>query len=122
LSVTVAGVESEKSDVAMTKVCSDSNLTEKRMKLFKELDFVLGLSHKKSDQSTVSNPDRQRWLRLLITAVDSYGSLLKDMQLESIETRLKTVEVRVDADPSILKQYDLLFQQRTRPIDVETSK
>jgi hypothetical protein len=76
----------------MEKLSENSNLTEKRTKLFQQLDYAISLAHEKTDKATAGNTDRQKWLRLLISAVDSYGSLLKDMQLDSIEQRLTETE------------------------------
>lgn len=76
----------------MDKLPQNSELTEKRTKLFSQLDYAIGLAHEKTDKSTAGNSDRQKWLRLLISAVDSYGALLKDMQLDSIEQRLAETE------------------------------
>jgi hypothetical protein len=76
----------------MDKLTQNSTLTEKRSRLFTELDYAIGLAHEKTDKSTAGNSDRQKWLRLLISAVDSYGGLLKDMQLDSIEQRLAETE------------------------------
>jgi hypothetical protein len=90
-------IVTEKLDVyhltqSMEKLSENLNLTEKRMKLFQQLDYAITVSHEKSDKTTAGNSDRQKWLRLLITAVDSYGGLLKDLQLDSVEQRLAETE------------------------------
>ncbi len=76
----------------MDKLSENFSLTEKRMKLFQQLDYAITISHEKRDKQTAGNTDRQKWLRILISAVDSYGALLKDTQLDSIEQRLAETE------------------------------
>ena len=66
---------------------------ERRNTLFSVLDDVLSLSHKKIH--TVGNSDRAKlgWARVLVSAVSTYGGLLKDEELElrviALEEKLK---------------------------------
>jgi hypothetical protein len=75
------------------KPSSNRSAKERRNTLFRVLDSVLSLSHKKIH--TVGNSDRakQGWARVLVSAVSTYGGLLKDEELElrviALEEKLK---------------------------------
>ena len=55
---------------------------DRRNTLFRVLDGVLGLSHKKIHNGGNSDKLKQGWARVLISAVSTYGNLLKDEELE----------------------------------------
>lgn len=50
--------------------------------LFRVLDGVLGVAHKKILVAGTSDKAKQGWARVLVSAVSAYGSLLKDEELE----------------------------------------
>ena len=66
---------------------------ERRNTLFRVLDGVLSLSHKKIHAGGNSDRAKQGWARVLVSAVSTYGSLLKDEELEfrviALEEKLK---------------------------------
>ena len=66
---------------------------ERRNTLFRVLDGVLSLAHKKIHGGGNSDRAKQGWARVLVSAVSTYGSLLKDEELElrviALEEKLK---------------------------------
>ena len=70
------------------------NLSEKKQRkpLFNLLYHVLAVSTRKFDMEKASNADRQRWARIIISAVQGTGELMKDLELEEIEKRLELLE------------------------------
>jgi hypothetical protein len=64
-----------------------------RNTLFRVLDGVISLSHKKIHIAGNSDKAKQGWARVLVSAVSTYGSLLKDEELEfrviALEEKLK---------------------------------
>ena len=66
---------------------------DRRNTLFRVLDGVLSLSHKKIHGAGNSDKAKQGWARVLVSAVSTYGSLLKDEELEfrviALEEKLK---------------------------------
>ena len=66
---------------------------ERRNTLFRVLDGVLSLSHKKIHNGGNSDRLKQGWARVLVSAVSTYGGLLKDEELElrviALEDKLK---------------------------------
>jgi hypothetical protein len=83
-------------DMAKTtgKVMSKCNAKERRNTLFSVLDGVLSLAHRKI-HTPRGNSDRSKlgWARVLVSAVSTYGGLLKDEELElrviALEEKLK---------------------------------
>ena len=51
---------------------------------FENLERVVTLSRKKMDMETVANADRQRWARILVSAIEVYGRLLEGKELGEI--------------------------------------
>jgi hypothetical protein len=83
----------EKSPVLPEKTETSSNQAVKtRKKLFSTLDEVLKTSKEKFDKQKASNSDRQKWARIIISAVAAYGDLLKDVELEGLDERLSRLE------------------------------
>jgi hypothetical protein len=76
------------------KVMVKYNTKERRNTLFRVLDGVLSIAHKKI-HTPRGNSDRTKlgWARVLVSAVSTYGSLLKDEELElrviALEEKLK---------------------------------
>jgi hypothetical protein len=64
------------------KPSSNRSAKERRNTLFRVLDGVLSLSHKKIHVAGNSDRAKQGWARVLVSAVSTYGSLLKDEELE----------------------------------------
>lgn len=75
------------------KPSSNRSTKERRNTLFRVLDGVLGLSHKKIHSEGNSDKAKQGWARVLVSAVSTYGGLLKDEDLEfrviALEEQLK---------------------------------
>jgi hypothetical protein len=68
------------------------NRKEQQSTLYGFLDEVLKVSQTKFRMEKAGNSDRQRWARIIISAVQAYGNLLEIAKLEEIEERLKMVE------------------------------
>jgi hypothetical protein len=62
---------------------------KRRETLFGLLGHVLVSSKEKFDREKASNDDRLKWGRLIISGVEAYGCLLKDVQLEDWQSESK---------------------------------
>lgn len=75
------------------KPSSNRSAKDRRNTLFRVLDGVLSLSHRKIHSEGNSDKAKQGWARVLVSAVSTYGSLLKDEELElrviALEEKLK---------------------------------
>jgi hypothetical protein len=75
------------------KPSSDRSAKDRRNTLFRVLDGVLSLSHRKIRGAGNSDKVKQGWARVIVSAVSTYGSLLKDEELEfrviAVEQKLK---------------------------------
>ena len=75
------------------KPSSNRSAKERRNTLFRVLDGVLSLAHKKIHNGGNSDRAKQGWARVLVSAVSTYGSLLNDEELElrviALEEKLK---------------------------------
>ena len=75
------------------KPTSNRSPKERRNTLFRVLDGVLGIAHKKIHSEGNSDKAKQGWARVLVSAVSAYGGLLKDEELElrviALEEKLK---------------------------------
>jgi len=67
---------------------------EARKDLFRYLESIIGLSHKKIDTQRVKDSAKRGWARVMISAIGTYGNLLKDQELEDLEQRLEILEVK----------------------------
>ena len=72
----------EKEQETAKKPTSNRSAKERRNTLFRVLDGVLSLSHKKIHAEGNSDRAKQGWARVLVSAVSTYGGLLKDEELE----------------------------------------
>jgi hypothetical protein len=66
----------------MKKPTSNRPARERKNTLFRVLDGVLSLSHRKIHGAGNSDKAKQGWARVLVSAVSAYGGLLKDEELE----------------------------------------
>ena len=75
------------------KPSSNRSAKERRNTLFRVLDGVLSISHRKIHNGCNSDKAKQGWARVLVSAVSTYGGLLKDDELElrviALEEKLK---------------------------------
>jgi len=75
------------------KPSSNRSTKERRNVLFRCLDGVLSTAHKKIHAGGNSDRAKQGWARVLVSAVSTYGGLLKDEELElrviALEEKLK---------------------------------
>jgi len=75
------------------KPSSNRSAKERRNTLFRVLDGVLSTAHKKIHSGGNSDRAKQGWARVLVSAVSTYGGLLKDEELElrviALEEKLK---------------------------------
>ncbi len=60
------------------KPSSNRSAKKRRNTLFRVLDGVLSLSHRKIPSEGNSGRAKQKWARVLVSAVSAYGGLLKD--------------------------------------------
>jgi hypothetical protein len=65
---------------------------ERRNSLFAYLGHAIRLSHEKMSSRGNSDSQKQAWGRLMVAAIGTYGSLIKDAELEDIEARLVLLE------------------------------
>lgn len=79
------------------KPTSNRSAKERRNTLFRVLDGVLSLSHKKIHAEGNSDKSKQGWARVLVSAVSAYGGLLKDEELE-----LRVIELEEKLKNSVL--------------------
>ena len=67
---------------------------EHRTKLFQHLNDVLGRAEKKVKNKNTKNGDALSWNRVIIQAVNAYGRLIEnaelEQRLEALEEKLKT--------------------------------
>jgi hypothetical protein len=87
----------------MQKPTSNRPAKERRNTLFRVLDGVLSLSHKKIHTEGNSDKAKQGWARVLVSAVSAYGPLLKD---EELELRVITLEEQLKSGILIPKPED----------------
>lgn len=74
----------------MTEKCGKTN---DRAKLFCYLGDVIVLSHKKiTAERGNSDNAKQSWSRVLISAVATYGTLLKDVELEQLKVEIEEIK------------------------------
>jgi hypothetical protein len=79
--------------VKTVKETTKRDAKKQRETLFRCLDAVLAISHKKIHGLRGSDRAKQGWARVLVSAVSTYGGLLKDEELEfrviALEEKLK---------------------------------
>ena len=64
------------------KLCVIYDKHKQKAILFGHLDAVLSLARKKMDMVTTSESNKQKWTRILVSAVDSWGGLLRGVEIE----------------------------------------
>jgi hypothetical protein len=69
-------------DKTVKKPSLNRSAKDRRNTLFRVLDNVLSLSHRKIHSEGNSDKAKQGWARVLVSTVSAYGSLLKDEELE----------------------------------------
>jgi hypothetical protein len=74
------------------KPTSNPNPAERRNSLFAYLGHTIRLSHEKKGSRGNSDGAKQAWGRLMVSAIGTYCSLIKDSELEDIEERLVLLE------------------------------
>ncbi len=75
------------------ELTSNRSAKERRNTLFRVLDGVLSLSHRKIHAEGNSDKAKQGWARVLVSAVSTYGGLLKD---EEFELRVIALEEKLN--------------------------
>ena len=88
---------------SVKKPSSNRSTKDRRNTLFRVLDGVLSLSHKKIHSEGNSDRAKQGWARVLVSAVSAYGPLLKD---EELELRVITLEEKLKNSILIPKPED----------------
>jgi hypothetical protein len=83
---------SEPQEETGQKPTSNPNPAERRNSLFAYLGHAIRLSHEKMSSKGNSDSAKQGWGRLMVAAIGTYGSLIKDAELEGIEERLSLLE------------------------------
>jgi hypothetical protein len=74
------------------KPTSNPDPAERRNSLFAYLGHAIRLSHEKMSSKGNSDSAKQAWGRLMVAAIGTYGSLVKDAELEDIEAHLVLLE------------------------------
>ena len=74
------------------KPTSNPDSAERRNSLFAYLGHLIRLSHEKMSSKGNSDSAKQGWGRLMVAAIGTYGSLIRDAELEGIEERLSLLE------------------------------
>jgi hypothetical protein len=76
----------------MTETTSVVDQKRRRGKLFSVLEDILKTADEK--RKTLNNTDKvkQAWSRIAISAISTYGSILRDTELDEIEQRLTKLE------------------------------
>jgi len=69
----------------MSELSESFNIGEARKKLFSHLDAVLGFTGDKMDRVTVAEATKLACGRLRVSAVEAYGRLLADADLEMLK-------------------------------------
>jgi len=64
------------------KLCVIYDKHKQKAVLFSHLDAVLNLARKKMDMVTTSESNKQKWTRILVSAVDTWGNLLRGVEIE----------------------------------------
>jgi Iap family predicted aminopeptidase len=79
--------------VKTVKETTKRDAKKQRETLFRCLDAALAISHKKIYALRGSDSAKRGWARVLVSAVSTYGNLLKDEELElrviALEEQLK---------------------------------
>lgn len=83
----------EQTQQTRQQVMENSKPKNDRPLLFKALRHVLGISLEKFNMEKASNADRMKWGRLICTAIQTYGTIMKDSELDDLVERLHRLEV-----------------------------
>lgn len=75
-----------------------------RKRLFTVLNNIITFADEKRLLKGNSDQIKQQWSRIAVSAISAYGSLLKDVDLESIMERLETLEKQQETE-NIKEQY-----------------
>ncbi len=82
------------SDGKVMEKCSTDN---RREGLFSKLDDVIELSHKKvTTERGNSDPLKQAWSRVLISAIATYGNILKDSELDDLKLEIEQIKEAIN--------------------------
>jgi len=65
---------------------------ESRRELLDNLDEVIETALMKFSKAKASNRDRQSWGRLIVTAVEEFGKILRDVDLDDLRARVERLE------------------------------
>jgi len=64
-----------------------------RDKLFSYLDDIIALSHgKATTERGNKDQSKQGWARVLISAIATYGALLKDVELDELKLEVEEIK------------------------------
>jgi hypothetical protein len=75
----------------------NSRETEQRTNLFSKLNDVITLSHKKvTAERGNSDTAKQAWSRVLISAIATYGNLLKDVELDELAAEVAEIKATLE--------------------------
>jgi hypothetical protein len=83
-------IEPEKQDAI--KPTSNPKPAERRNSLFAYLGHAIRLSNEKMNSKGNSDAAKQSWGRLMVSAISAYGGLIKDAEIEDVESRLTKLE------------------------------
>jgi hypothetical protein len=70
--------------------CAETN---DRKRLFGYLDDIIALSHgKATTERGNKDQSKQGWARVLISAIATYGDLLKDVELDDLKQEIEEIK------------------------------
>jgi hypothetical protein len=68
------------------------NQKSRRDKLFATLEAILVFAEEKRKTVNLADKTKQAWSRIAISAISTYGSILRDVELDDILERLDALE------------------------------
>lgn len=69
-----------------------------RKRLFSVLDGIISFADEKRILKGNSDRTKQNWSRIAVSAIQAYGSLLRDSDLEQLNTRLEALEQKQELE------------------------
>ena len=95
-------VEPEKEETQ--KPTSNPKPSERRISLFAYLGHAIRLSNEKMSSRGNSDAAKQSWGRLMVSAIGAYGGLIKDAEMEDVESRLTKLEEQKAKEKDLSKR------------------
>jgi hypothetical protein len=78
--------------------------SERRNSLFAYLGHAIRLSNEKMCSKGNSDSAKQSWGRLMVSAISAYGGLIKDAEMDDVESRLTKLEEQKAKEKELSKR------------------